>query len=164
MAAAPLPPQLALAERWIQRLGMSTRPTEGTDPSGAQIRGLEIHRGPFVLVAFSPPSTTEPFLILKVIANLPASMQAAAGRLGEETRRQLLDEVFAALQSNPRSGFQVVPEGATDFSQIQQISLEQVMRLEEGDPGSFNRLSDGVQELVTGLTRVTRRIANYLKV
>jgi hypothetical protein len=156
-----LTPTLEVVQRWVNSLGMSTRPVTGNAPDGSQIAGLEIHRGPIILVAFSPP-TPEPVIILKIFSNFPASLRASLGRLGDESRRQLTDGLFAALQSNPRSGYQVLPVGSTDVSKVTQISLEQVMRVMDGDSESFNRLLDGIQELVSGFMRVGREIGTYV--
>lgn len=156
-----LPAQLALANRWAQSLGMTTRTITGTGPSGETLSGLEIHRANVVLVAFSPPGA-DAFIILKMTVNVPAALRATVGRMGEDTRRQLTEDIYSALQSNSRSGYQVVPPNTVDFSQMEQISLEQVMRLDENDATSFNRFADGIQELVSGYSRVGRRIATYV--
>jgi hypothetical protein len=161
---APLPgPQLELANRWLQAMGMTTRSITGKDANGQDIPVLEIRRGTLAIMAFSPPAT-EPFLVLRMVANIPAALRATAGRMGEETRRELTQAIYAAMQSNPRSGYQVQPPNAADFTQIEQISLEQVVRLDEDDIATFNRLADSVQELVTGYTKVGREIATYVKV
>jgi len=157
----PLPPQLQLVQRWVNALGMSTRPVTGTGPDGVQVAGIEIHRGSAVIVAFAPPAP-EHCVVLKMIANFPASLRAAVGRLGDDSRRQLFDGVVAALQSNPRSGYQMIPPNINDVSQMQQISLEQVFRVTDGDTASFNRLLDGIQELVTGFTVVGRQVSAFV--
>ncbi len=155
--------QIDIAEPWLQSMGKPTRRTKLQVPGGVEIPGLEIHHGSFVLVAYSPPGEESKFLVVKMFANLPASLRGQVGRLGDETRRQLTDDVFELLQANPRSGYAVMPQGVAEFSRIEQMSLEQVMRLDQSDNQSFNRLADAVQELVSGMTRIGRRIGSYVE-
>lgn len=161
-APLQLPAQLQLVQRWVNALGMSTRQVEGTAPDGTKVAALEIHRGPNTIAAFSPP-ISEPFVILKLMVNLPASLRATIGKLGADSRRQLSEAVFGALQSNPRSGYQLIPPGSQDLTDVQQFSLEQAVRVSENDAGTFNRLADAIQELVTGYVLAGRQIALFVK-
>jgi hypothetical protein len=167
MSAADItrPPQLILAERWIQAAGMTTRWGTANGPAGT-IAALEIQRGPLALGAFSPPSQSEEtaYIVLRLSAPIPAAVRATVSRLSEDAQRHLTESVFAALQMNLRTGWSLQPPTAQSAAQIESITLEQLLHLDDRDPSSYNRLLDGVQELVTGILAVGRRFALQVQV
>jgi hypothetical protein len=162
---AERPEQLVLLERWARMLGMATQPTSGSGPGDRTIQGLEIQRGELSLVAFALPPEPAPdgqFIVLRALIEIPSSVRATIAGQSVEARRRLTEAVYGTLMAQGRTAFQVHPSGASDAATMEQVGLEQVLRLDAADASSFNRFADGVQELATALSRLGRHYLDYV--
>jgi hypothetical protein len=137
---------------------MTTGWGSATSPNGKEIPVLNIQRGPFGLGAFCP-SPDVPFIVVRVNAPIPASLRATVARLSDDAQRQLTEAIYLALQSNARNGYAVFPPDATNAAKMEMIQVEQILRLDEQDASTFNRLLDAIQELIIAMMRVGRPFA-----
>jgi hypothetical protein len=144
--------QLELAEKWLVSSGKVCKGVVGKAPDGSEIAGLEIQHGAFGVLAFQLPEMPGA-LVLRAMVTLPAPLRTSIARLSDDAARDLFVGLRQALQSGDRTGYAILPPTMAGVRDVTGYYAEQVLRLDESDPGSFNRLLDAIQELVVVITR-----------
>jgi hypothetical protein len=143
---------LALAEKWLSQMGKRVSRTTAVAPTGATVPGLHVQHGTisvFILPALGGTDAITVFGVLEI----PPDVRARLGRESKETQARLHQGLRYLLMLGDRTGFTILPPTATLIADVTRFSLEEILRLDEADSGSFNRLADAVQEVVNGIVR-----------
>lgn len=148
-----LPPALATAQKWATDLGNQVTQVTAQRPGGPPEPALQIKHGAYVL--FAKLGTEAGVLVIMAIADLPPEFRARLARLDEESKIKLYVALKFALVQNSRDAFEIHPVTSKNIAEVERFGITQMLRVEEGDTASFNRLADAIQELVTGLARAS---------
>lgn len=140
---------LTLAEKWARDLGNVTARISGTTPDGHEIPALSIKHGVFTVFCREEAGA----LHFSAILDIPADARSQLRKLDAPSQTRLLTTLKVALMENPRTGFGFFPVEFQRVYEIQKISLDQVVKISPDDSSTFNRFSDAIQELSTGLLK-----------
>ncbi len=149
-----LPRGLALAERWAKDAGRDVQRGVAGTPQG-DIPIIIMKHGPYSVMVRMEHKAIAVF----AVAQTDQPMRDKLAGLSPDVQKRALIALTAELLSSPRTGYTVVPSGLTSIAALEQISVEEVVVISEGDPSSRNRFLDATQEVVTVMVRAGRILA-----
>lgn len=146
-----------LAEKWSRELGYATERTEGRRTDGSVIPSIAIEHGAVSLLCNEQNGA----LHVLAVMNIAPETRANLRRLDAAQNAQFLSTLKSVLMQNPRGGFSVYPGGFRHAAEMQQISLDQRLRIAPGDLASYNRFIDALQEVSVGALRLAAVFEPY---
>jgi len=153
-----VPPPLTLADRWARELGKTTRLMELLDSDGSKgVVLLIVHRDHRIFI-----QARGECIVVTVLIEIPTEVTAAIARQSAPMKRRIEVNLRTELASNGRTAFTLRPAAMTDIEQLRRITVEQLMKVSEDDPSSFNRLADAIQEVVTTAARASAVLTPFL--
>jgi hypothetical protein len=81
--------------------------------------------------------------------DVPKEVKDRLAKLSPELQQQVLVTFVDRLLRHPRSGYAVQPVGFKGLHQMDRWVVTQVVRVDEEDPGTFQRFADALQEVAT---------------
>jgi hypothetical protein len=96
-----------------------------------------------------------------LLIDVPPEVTKAIARTPITTRQWIEVNLRYELTSNGRTAFTLRPRTMQDITQLRRITVEQLIRISEDDPASFNRLADAIQEVVTTASRASAVLAPF---
>lgn len=142
---AARPPQLVLAQRWLEAAGDTVEAAEGRGPEGDPIWTLVVTHGAIKLRVVP----REDQLAVTVGFGVPAEARAKLRTLPDEVRKKLFVLFRQELLSCHRVGFLYQPTDAADISGIENFVVISLLVIGAKDLSTRNRLLDAIQEVTT---------------
>jgi hypothetical protein len=87
---------------------------------------------------------------------IPDDVRKKLLALSSEAKQKVLIALSGELSSNSRTAYVFVPLDTRGIDDLQGFLVQQLLKISEQDVGSFNRLCDAVQEVVTVLGKGIR--------
>ncbi len=146
-------PSLALAEKWINETGRpTTRNLSNPLPDGTQVPVLLCTHGMYNVAITEQAGC----LFVQALAQISEDVRKKLADLTPETKQKVLIALNGELSSNSRTGYSFQPPDARAMDEVQGFFVQQLLKISESDVGSFNRLCDAIQEVVTVLGKGIR--------
>jgi hypothetical protein len=142
--------QIELVRRWATMLGNTVESTTMTNALGVSAPGLKIQHGNTGLAAVEVNGVVGVMAML----GIDPALRALVRGLSQEIQERMLSLVRNTLSETPRNGWTLFPTTVSRIGDLEAIQIVQLLRVEETDISSFNRLSDAIQELATATVRV----------
>jgi len=152
------PSVLLLADRWAKAMGKSTKVVDVQDADGGIVPVLVVMHGDKPVLVRSRGECVSIFLLM----DIPKDIADRIHRYPGHVQKRVLAALRYELLSHARTAFALRPEPLGSIAELQRIRVEQLVRISEDDPSSFNRYSDAIQEIVTTTARVFSVLAPVL--
>lgn len=149
-----LPRELALAERWAKDAGKEVQRAVADTPQGKIPVVVVKHADRPVLVRLERKC-----IAVFAIAQVDQQMREKLASLETSVQQRVLIALTDELLSSPRTGYTLSPLGLKSITNLERVSVEEVIAISETDPSSRNRFLDAIQEVVTVMVRGMRILA-----
>lgn len=157
---ADAPDVLLLAENWARGMGKVTKRVSFQTPNGGEIVVLTVMHGDKQVFVHEWNECISVFALMDLPEELTTRMRAMSSQL----QRRLEVGLQRELVSLGRTAFTFRPLPLESIVHLQRISVSQLIRISSGDPSSFNRFADAIQEVVTSIARAASILAPILSV
>lgn len=118
-------------------------------PNGTKVPLLVIAHGAFKVIAREQGTC----LIVSAPVQVTSEVRKKLSGLPPEDKPRVLITLRGELASNSRTGYAYHPPNLTTIDQLEGFVAEQLLKISKDNIGSFNRLCDAIQEVVTVATK-----------
>ncbi|MCI4336296.1 MAG: hypothetical protein L3K17_03750 [Thermoplasmata archaeon] len=157
--APTISPTLELAKLWAEELGNSVSVLAGTNAEGAPVNVLQVVHGKVtVIILERGPGVVE----IDCPQDIPQAVRERLETLTPKLRQQAALTFVQSILRHPRSSFSAQPGMSEGLHQIQRWVVTQIIRIDQEDPSTQNRLADAIQEVVSVFLAASTVIAAAL--
>jgi hypothetical protein len=143
--AKAFPAQLELAEKWIRQMGKEVHRVTLDRNDGGKEPALAVRQGSVTVHVRAEADCVVVFGLFPIPKEVRARLSALPGAL----QIKMLQALRRELLIHSRSAFGLAPPTVRDLATLEGFSIEQLLRVGDDDPSSFNRLADAIIEVTS---------------